>query len=77
MRVYYDNADRHQLPHVHAYYGERDAAVGVDGELLAGTLPVKQLRMVQAWLAIHEDEVREAWAKALRHEPPGQIQPLR
>jgi CelD/BcsL family acetyltransferase involved in cellulose biosynthesis len=32
-------------------------SVGIDGELLAGSLPVKQLKLVQAWLAIHEDEL--------------------
>ncbi|MDR1187497.1 MAG: DUF4160 domain-containing protein [Bifidobacteriaceae bacterium] len=64
-------------PTVHAYDGEREAAVGANGELLAGELPIKQLRMVQAWLAIHEDELREAWARTLRHQPPGRIDPLR
>ena len=38
----------------------------MDGELLAGSLPVKQLKLVQAWAAIHEEELYKAWNKAVR-----------
>jgi len=31
--------------------------VAIGGELLAGKLPVKQLKLVQAWAAIHEEEI--------------------
>lgn len=51
--------------------------MGIDGELLAGSLPVKQLKLVQAWAAIHEDELYEAWNKAVRNVPFGKIDPLR
>ena len=37
---------QHNKPHVHVYYGEYEAAIGIDGELLAGSLPYKQLKMV-------------------------------
>ncbi len=33
--IYMDNEQRHK-PHVHVYYGEYEASVGIDGELLAG-----------------------------------------
>ena len=45
-------------------------------ELLAGALPVKQLKLVQAWAAIHEDELYAAWNKAVKSEPFGKIDPL-
>ena len=67
----------HNPPHFHVYYAEYEASVGVDGELLAGRLPVKQLKLVQAWAAIHEDELYEAWNKAVRNIPFGKIEPLR
>ena len=56
---------------------EYEASVGVDGELLAGSLPVKQLKLVQAWAAIHEDELYAAWNNAVRNIPFGKIDPLR
>lgn len=68
---------QHNKPHFHVYYAEYDASVGIDGELLVGKLPVKQLKLVQAWAAIHEDELYCAWNKAVRNEPFGKIEPLR
>lgn len=57
-------------------YGEYEASVGIDGELLAGYLPVKQLKMVVGWLALHEDEAYKAWNSAVRGEPFEKIKPL-
>lgn len=73
--IYLDDAQHHK-PHVHVYYGEYEASVGVDGELLAGSLPVKQLRLVQAWLILHEDEVYAAWNKAVAGMRFDRIEPL-
>ena len=64
-------------PHFHVYYSEYEASIGVDGELLAGSLPVKQLKLVQAWAAIHEEELYMAWNKAVQNMLFGKIEPLR
>ena len=50
-RVFLDN-DKHHKPHVHVYYGEYEASVGIDGEILSGSLPVKKLKLLQAWLIL-------------------------
>ncbi len=69
--------EKHHKPHFHVFYAEYKASVGVDGELLAGSLPVKQLRLVQAWAAIHEDELYRAWNNAVRGLEFGKIEPLK
>lgn len=74
--LYADNV-QHNKPHIHAYYGEYEASVGIDGELLAGSLPVKQLKLLQAWLIIHEDELYSAWNNAVKGEPFAKIEPLK
>jgi hypothetical protein len=74
--IYSDNL-RHHKPHFHVFYAEYEASVGVDGELLAGSIPVKQLKLVQAWAAIHEEELYAAWVKAVKNEPFDKIEPLR
>ena len=70
---FYDTGE-HNKPHVHVSYGEYSASVGVDGELLAGSLPAKQLRIVVGWLAIHEEEVYSAWNKAVSGKPFSKIE---
>ncbi len=74
--IYKDNT-QHNKPHFHVYFAEYEASVGIDGDLLAGSLPVKQLRMVQAWAAIHEDELYSAWNNAVRNIPFEKIEPLK
>ena len=59
---------QHNKPHVHVYYGEFEAVIGVDGELLAGSLPHKQLKIVTGWLAFHEEDVYKAWNLAVKGE---------
>jgi len=77
IKMLFSDTGQHNKPHIHAGYSEYEASIGIDGELLAGSLPVKQLKLVQAWLAIHEDELYAAWNKAVRNEPVGKIEPLR
>lgn len=77
IKMLFNDTVQHNKPHVHVYYGEYEASIGIDGDLLAGSIPVKQLRMVQAWLAIHEEEAYTAWNKAVRGEHFDTIPPLK
>lgn len=77
VRMYFSDHEQHHKPHFHVYYAGREAAIGLDGTLLSGDIPAKQLKLVQAWAAIHEEELVEAWNKAVRNVPFGKIEPLR
>ena len=73
--IFSDNSQHHK-PHIHVFYNEFEASIGIDGQLLSGSLPVKQLKLVSAWIAIHEDELYAACNKAVRNEHFGRIEPL-
>jgi len=73
--LFYD-IKQHYKPHVHVYYGEYEASVGIDGELLAGSLPAKQFKILVGWLAFHEEEVYAAWNAAVKGEHFNKIKPL-
>ena len=47
-----------------------------EGEILAGQLPRKQLRLVQAWIELHRDELMADWELAISGERPYKINPL-
>ena len=76
IKMIYMDGEKHHKPHVHVYYGEYRASVAIDGELLAGSLPAKQLRIVSGWLALHEDELYRAWNPAVAGKPFDKIEPL-
>lgn len=60
---------QHHKPHVHVEYQGDEAVVGVDGELLAGALPLKQMKILVGSLANHEEEVYAAWNLAIQGQP--------
>lgn len=77
VRMYLIDNQHHNLPHFHAKYAEYEASIRIDdGEVLAGELPRKQLRLVQAWLELHQDELLADWELAVAGENPYKIAPL-
>ena len=58
VQMFVLDTDRHHAPHLHVVYAEYKASVAIQtGELLAGSLPTRQLRLVQAWVEIHREEL--------------------
>ena len=67
---------KHNKPHVHVYYGDYEAVVAIDGELLAGSLPRRQLKIIVGWLAYHEEKAYKAWNLAVNGEHFDKIPPM-
>lgn len=60
--MYFRDNRQHNLPHIHARYQGDEASISIeDGALLDGKLPPKQLKMVQAWIEIHQEELQVDW----------------
>ena len=50
IKMLFNETVQHNKPHVHVTYGEYRVSVGIDGELLTGSLPQKQFKMlVDGW----------------------------
>lgn len=68
----------HNPPHVHAYFQDYKMTVRIDdGEIMEGNMPVRQIRLVQAWVEIHKDELWADWKLCQEGEKPFQIEPLK
>ena len=77
IRMYLIDNQHHNLPHIHARYAEFEASISIDdGEILAGDLPRKHLRLVLAWVELHRDELMANWELAVGGENPYKISPL-
>lgn len=75
--MYFRDNRRHNLPHIHVRYQGEEAVISIgDGEIFDGTLPPKQLKMVQAWIEIHKDELLVDWELAVNGDEPFRIAPL-
>lgn len=77
IRLYLIDNQQHHSPHIHAKYAEFEAAIDIrDGEILTEQLPRKQLRLVQAWIELHRDELLANWQLTIQGELPYKIAPL-
>jgi hypothetical protein len=55
IRMYVESGGPHRRPHFHAYYGDEVAIYALSSiELMAGSLPRRQRRLVEAWAELHE-----------------------
>ncbi len=59
--IYREKNTNHNLPNFHAKFAEYSAVYDFEGNLIEGELPRKKSKMVEAWCAIHEDELNAAW----------------
>lgn len=73
--LYFYAAERHRRPHVDVRLGNEHATLDVaTGELLAGELPPRVLRAVQALLEEHRDAALHAFNETLEHRFPGSLE---
>jgi len=78
IRMLFMDKQQHHLPHLHVEYQGMQAVISIpDGNLLECDFPAKKLRLVQAWITIHEEELMADWALAVNGEPVFPIDPLR
>lgn len=75
--MFFRDNRRHHLPHIHCRYQGNEPAVSIaDGSVLEGSLPPKQLKLVQAWIEIHKEELIVDWELAVNGDEPFRIAPL-
>ena len=77
LMYFYDNK-KHNRPHIHAEYAEYEASIAIDdGSIIDGNLPTSKLKLVQAWIEIHREDLMTDWKLAVSGEPVFKIDPLR
>ncbi|MBF0159611.1 MAG: DUF4160 domain-containing protein [Magnetococcales bacterium] len=75
IRMFFFDVDKH---HIHAEYGDMSAVFGIDdGEILAGELPRQKIRLVQAWIELHREDLMADWKLALEGNEVFRIEPLK
>ena len=78
VSMYLMDTAEHSSPHIHVRYQGQRAVFGIpEGNLLAGKLPPKQCKLVEAWIAIHADELMADWTLAIEGKELFRIDPLK
>ena len=69
---------RINTPHFHAYYQDEVAVYGIEPvELIAGELPKRQHRLVEAWAELHQVDLLADWQQLQPGQRPLPIDPLK
>ena len=76
--MYFMDNKQHQMPHIHAKYQDNEVVVAIpNGEILEGSIPNSKMKLLQAWIELHKDELIANWQLAVSGQLPYKIEPLR
>jgi len=77
MMYFYDNK-KHHLPHIHVKYQNDEAVFSIiDGNLIEGKLPKNKIKLVEAWIEIHREDLIADWQLAIEGQRIFKIEPLK
>ena len=68
---------KHHKPHIHIRYNEFKAIYDFECDMIAGNIPIKQRKLVEAWIVIHKNELIELWTLLQEGKGYFKINPLR
>lgn len=74
--MYKENGGKHNLPHIHAEYGEYEAVFDLDGNKIEGELPGKKEKQVEVWIDIHKEDLTANWKLITNGQQVFRIPPL-
>jgi len=73
IRMFSEPSERHHVPHFHAYYQEEVAVFSISPvEIMTGSMPKRQQRLIETWAELHQEELLLQEGKR-----PAPIDPLR
>ena len=77
VSMYFFDNKKHHSPHIHVSYQGEEAIIKIpDGNIIEGSLKSNKMKILQAWLEIHQDEVMANWELASKGEKIFKIEPL-
>ena len=78
ISMYYLDNRQHHVPHIHVRYQDEEAVISIpDGRILEGSLKINKLKLIEAWIEIHQEDLMADWTLAISGETIFKIEPLR
>ena len=77
IRMFPEPGEPHHSPHFHAYFQAMTAVYGIQPVVrIAGWIPSKQARLVEAWAEIHQADLLGNWLALTEGRRAVSIEPL-
>lgn len=76
--MYFRDNKQHNKPHIHVRYQNDEVIIEIpNGATLEGSIPKSKMKLLQAWIELHKDELVADWELAVSGQQPYKIEPLR
>lgn len=77
VRMYKEVGGKHNIPRIHAEYSGEEIVVALDGTVLEGSFPKNKLKLLDAWMEIHREDLEANWKLLSNGEQFFRIDPLK
>ena len=77
ISMYFNDTDRHHLSHIHVQYAEYRCSIDLNGNILSGTIPNKQKKLIVAWIELRKEELITLWNMLQSGNGTFTIEPLK
>ena len=77
VRMYKELGGKHNVPHIHAEYSGEEIVIALDGIVLEGSFPKNKLKLLDAWMEIHKEDLEANWRLLSNGEQFFRIDPLK
>ena len=76
ISMFFCESEKHHKPHIHARYNGVKASYDLDSNKISGDMPLKQDKLIQAWIQIHKEELNSLWNLMREENKYFKIKPL-
>lgn len=77
VRMYREVGGKHNMSHIHVEYSGDEAVVALDGRVIEGEIPKSKMKLLEAWMEIHHDDLEANWKLLSNGEQIFRIDPLK
>lgn len=77
VRMYKEMGGKHNIPHIYAEYSGEEIVVALDGTVLEGNFPKNKMKLLDAWMEIHREDLEANWKLLSNGEQFFRIDPLK
>ena len=77
VRMYKENSGKHNMPHIHVEYSGEEVVVALDGTVIEGAIPKAKMKLLDAWMEIHREDLEVNWKLLSNGEQFFRIDPLK
>ena len=77
VRIYREIDGKHNVPHIHAEYSGDEVVLDFEGNILEGKIPRNKLKLLEAWVEIHREDLEANWKLISNGEKVFRIDPLK